>query len=340
MINYYLCLGFACVNLMFSSVTSVNSQSLEERSADVSGEYFVQAFIGNCAQNAGYFERTIAASEAMGFNTLPDDLAPLVAPQDPRAEFKGYFVDQGEAAPYFLGVSRGNIDQEIFMTCTIANPYINSTEVVVALDSFLDLRQPDLDETGMGQRYRSWSTDNWGRGSSIELTDAGPMGYSGATLSMIAPQVYFPDQVRTESSATSLGSTESLILDQLTCKRGYSVIDVFVELEKHGYIDTSGMIGIDGISCFRIEGGIELNDLVFNTVCGQEIDTRTVEIFPDFLWKAPGCCARQQLSLGTSHSESVVIDWYKETFGFGPANARIRSNNTTLGDETELMCID
>jgi len=149
----------------------------------------VRAFLGNCAQNPGNFEIVIDASKAMNFKDLPEEMKPLLAPPDPDAKFVGFFADSGEGAPYFIGVSMGEIEAEKFVTCTIANPYINTSEVVAALEIFAQLTRPDHDETAMGQRYRFWSTNDWSQGSSISLTDAEPMGYGGATLAMIAPSI-------------------------------------------------------------------------------------------------------------------------------------------------------
>lgn len=168
---------------------SANGQTLSERAAGVSGESFVRAFLGNCAQTPGNFDIVVNASKAMNFKDLPEEMKPLLAPQDPNANFVGFFADSGEAAPYFIGVSTGEIETGKFVTCAIANPYINTAEVVAALESFAQLTRPDHDETAMGQRYRFWSTNDWSQGSSISLTDAEPMGYGGATLAMIAPSI-------------------------------------------------------------------------------------------------------------------------------------------------------
>jgi hypothetical protein len=166
-----------------------HSQTASERAAEVSGDDFVRAFLGNCAQSPGDFAQVVAASKALGFADLPDEMKPLIAPQDPEAEFVGYLVQTGEAAPYFLGVSKSVVDGQSVTACTIANPYIKTAEVVSALQSFVLLRDPDDDETAMGQRFRIWFADELPQGAYILLTDAEPMGYDGATLSLLAPSI-------------------------------------------------------------------------------------------------------------------------------------------------------
>jgi hypothetical protein len=180
-------LVFLCGVLLVPLMTS--AQTASERAAKVSGDDFVRAFLGNCAQSPGDFDRIVSASKALGFADLPEEMKPLMAPQDPKAEFVGYYAETGEAAPYFVGVSRSVVDGQSFTACAIANPYIDTAEVVSALQSFLQLGDPADDETAMGQRYRIWIADELPQGSYISLTDAEPMGYGGATLALLAPSI-------------------------------------------------------------------------------------------------------------------------------------------------------
>ncbi len=165
----------------------VIAQTASEKAAAVSGEDFVRAFLGNCAQNAGNFDIVIAAAEALGFADLPEEMKPLLAPQDPQTEFVGYYAQSGDGAPYFLGVARGDLEGRSFTICSVANPYIETAQVVSALEKFADIGVPDHDESAMGQRYRVWLVDEWSQDAFISLTDAAPMGYSGAILAMSAP---------------------------------------------------------------------------------------------------------------------------------------------------------
>ena len=171
----------------FGLAGAASAQSLSERSKAASAEDFVRAFLGHCAQNAGYGGRTVAAAKTLGLGAVPEELAPLYAPLNPAAKFEGFFVNEGEGAPYFLGVTFALFEGQEMDTCAVANPYIETQKVVEALLSFAKLGQPDEDETQMGQRSRLWFTDDFAQGSFIILTDAEPMGYGGATLSISAP---------------------------------------------------------------------------------------------------------------------------------------------------------
>lgn len=176
-----------CCALLFPALAT--AQTASERAAAVSGEDFVRAFLGNCAQNAGNFDIVIAAAEVLGFSDLPVEMKPLLAPRDPRAEFVGYYAQSGDGAPYFLGVAKGDLDGRSFTICSIANPYIETAQVVSALEKFADIDAPDHDESAMGQRYRVWLVDEWSADAFISLTDAEPMGYGGATLAISAPSI-------------------------------------------------------------------------------------------------------------------------------------------------------
>lgn len=180
---------FLCGVLSMPLMTS--AQTTSERAAEVSGDSFVRAFLGNCGQSPGDFDRIVAASTALGFADLPEEMRPMMAPLDVNAEFVGYFAQTGGAAPYLLGVSRSIVEGQSITVCSIANPYIDTDEVVSALQSFVQLGDPDDDETAMGQRYRIWYTDELPQGSYILLTDAEPMGYSGVSLSLFAPSTNY-----------------------------------------------------------------------------------------------------------------------------------------------------
>jgi hypothetical protein len=183
------------INLPFASLllsmacSAASAQSISEKSAKVDGAAFVRAFMGNCGQNIGSIDRVLLAAKALNFAPLPADMIPLMAPQDPKAEFSGFFVTEGDGSPYMLGVSKSIDNGETLETCTLANPYINTASVVNAIGSLIKLGTPDIDESQMGQRFRLWMTDAISKGSIVSLTDAEAMGYGGATLSITSPSV-------------------------------------------------------------------------------------------------------------------------------------------------------
>ncbi|MEP1558049.1 MAG: hypothetical protein ABJJ90_15105 [Lentilitoribacter sp.] len=120
-----------CENSVVSN--EVSAQSLSEASQRVTGEAFVRAFLGHCDQNAGDIERVVSAAKSLGYRDLPDEMKPLIAPQDPYAEFDGFIALKGEGAPFFLGVSKAAFNGKPYVTCALGNPYIETAQVVSAL---------------------------------------------------------------------------------------------------------------------------------------------------------------------------------------------------------------
>ena len=78
---------------------TASAQTASERAAEVPGDEFVRAFIGNCAQSPGDFDRIVAASNALGHSDLPAEMKPLIAPQDPEAEFMAISLEQAKLPP-------------------------------------------------------------------------------------------------------------------------------------------------------------------------------------------------------------------------------------------------
>ena len=144
-----------------------------------------------------------------------------------------------------------------------------------------------------------------------------------------------------EDHEFDLGAIERHLISQLSCIESPNAIFSFLALQRVGKISAAEMVGIDGFSCFRIYGGIEINGLRFDSICGQEDNGLVVDLYPEFLWRAPGCCPVQFLSLGTSASFESVARWYLNTFHRpNLLSQAIRSEYTTFGDRTELLCSD
>ncbi len=182
--------GRSALFLPFTVISATATMAQDEStSADVSGESFVRAFIGNCGQNPGNFDLVVGIAEGIEAQEIPDEMRAMMAPQDPSAEFKGYFVQTGEGAPYMLGVSRSMSDGQMMVSCVVANPNIDTSSVVSAIESIISPGALEFDETQMGQRMRIWLTEDSAAGSYMALTDGEPMGYEGATLAMVAPGI-------------------------------------------------------------------------------------------------------------------------------------------------------
>jgi hypothetical protein len=166
---------------------SVSAQSLTERSKAASAEGLTRAFLGYCGQEAGRGNKIVSLAKAIGLGPLPDEMAALCDPPSSDVRVECFFENKGDGAPYFLSVTFQTLEGQEMTTCTVANPYIETKKVVAALSSFASLNEPDLQETQMGQRTRLWFTDETAQGSYVILNDAEPMGYGGATLSLVAP---------------------------------------------------------------------------------------------------------------------------------------------------------
>lgn len=138
-----------------------------------------------------------------------------------------------------------------------------------------------------------------------------------------------------------LAVLERHILMQLSCSDQPSPLFSFISLERLGKIEASEMVGFDSISCFRINGGIEVNGMRFNSICGYDENEQAQELYPQFLWRGPGTSPGQFISLGTEANFDIVAEWYIESFhGTRLLSQAIRSENTTFGDNTEVKCSD
>lgn len=169
------------------STGSASAQLLPERMKLVSGKSFVRAFLGMCAQNPGQYDRAVKMAKLLKFRNIPAKLKSIFGPMAADAEWKGYIVMEGDASPYFFGVSRAKSGSNLNVICAVSNPFIDISKVVSALSEFAELKQPIQDKKEMGQRYRLWPTESWSKDSYIFMTDSGPMGVDGVTLGFIAP---------------------------------------------------------------------------------------------------------------------------------------------------------
>ena len=163
------------------------SQSISERMTEASPVEFAQAFLGLCIQNGANPARTLEIAESLKLEPVPDEFKALVAPPDPSAEFHGFVFEEGEGAPFLLGIVFSTFDDEKMASCTIANPYIDSVSVAAALLDITEMDALIVDETQMGQRNRIWDTKDFVEGSMILLLDWEKMGVEGATLGFARP---------------------------------------------------------------------------------------------------------------------------------------------------------
>lgn len=182
--NSTMCVSIAGMLAVGPSV----AQTIAERMTEASPVGFSQAFLGFCIQNNADPSRTLTIAESLKLEKVPEEFKALVAPPDPSAEFHGFAVNEGEGAPFLLGIVFSKFDDEEMASCTIANPYIESAPVASALLDMAELEDLVFDETQMGQRTRIWDTSGFVEGSMIILLDSEKMGIGGATLSFVRPR--------------------------------------------------------------------------------------------------------------------------------------------------------
>lgn len=136
-----------------------------------------------------------------------------------------------------------------------------------------------------------------------------------------------------------LQEVKNHILQQLTCRKMPEPVFTFLALERLGKIKMSEMIGYDGISCFRIHGGIDVNGLKFTSVCGHSEDGLVRQLFPGWLWRGPGTSPGQFIAFGTSANFEATARWYTNNLSFRQfLNQAIETDGTYIGDPTEVRC--
>ncbi|MGB5559672.1 MAG: hypothetical protein WBN04_16890 [Paracoccaceae bacterium] len=168
--------------LSSSAYAAGTSQSMAE------AQVFAEAFTGICAQNSGRNDKVAAFARIMKFEELSSEMALAMGPQDSDAEFKGWIVVDETGLKYLLGVSQTRIDGKMLAACTIANPNLNTNDVVENLKGLLSLGEPRMDEEYAGQRTRAWSANGFGDGSSVYLVNAVRPTVEGATVSLRSPK--------------------------------------------------------------------------------------------------------------------------------------------------------
>ncbi|MGV8988181.1 MAG: hypothetical protein ACOH2H_18070 [Cypionkella sp.] len=134
---------------------------------------------------------------------------------------------------------------------------------------------------------------------------------------------------------------EQNLVEQLRCSQQPDPLFAFLALEKLGKIKASEMVGIDSMSCFRIDGGVDINGMHFDSICGYDANEQDQKLYPQFLWRGPGTSPSQFISLGSSADFKSVANWYIDTFqSTRLLSQSIISEHTSFGDKTEVKCSD
>lgn len=128
------------------------------------------------------------------------------------------------------------------------------------------------------------------------------------------------------------------VVEQLRCEVPPSPLPILEALAGAGLIDPRANLGFDSLSCFLIEGGIDVAGLRLNSVCAHEERDEIRAQRPDLLYRGPGTSPGQTLSFGTSANEPAVALWYAEVIGRRHLSEAISSEYTSVGDRTEITC--
>lgn len=128
------------------------------------------------------------------------------------------------------------------------------------------------------------------------------------------------------------------VIEQLTCNTPPSPLPILVALAQTGAINLDANLGYDSLSCFRIEGGVEVGGMRFSSVCAHEERAEVRDQRPDLLYRGPGTSPGQTLSFRTSANADVVAQWYLSNIGRKHLSEAINSEYTSLGDRTEVSC--
>jgi hypothetical protein len=151
---------------------------------------FVDAFVGLCISNPGRLDKVAATAQVLEYGDLPDDIALMLAPQAPDANFKGWLSLKGIGSPFILGISEGPFNDKTYQFCALSNPYISADAIMPRTIELLALGDQDIDETTAGQRMRSWLVPNIHEDGFLSINDISGMGYAGVTISFSAPRQY------------------------------------------------------------------------------------------------------------------------------------------------------
>lgn len=139
--------------------------------------------------------------------------------------------------------------------------------------------------------------------------------------------------------AFAFSELERMVLEELSCVDSPQATHILQALVKGKKISPSENIGYDSISCWKIDGGISISGMTFQSVCALEEDEFIRSHNPDLYYLGPGLLPAQRISFGASVSADVLSDWYFELFG--PVNlhsAISEGRDTTLGDASEVRC--
>lgn len=169
-----------CLFLLVFGTLSEKSQAQETGMASK----FTEFFVGACLRALPDLERMKAAARVMEWKPLEGDVAAMIAPADPKAEWQGWAVPEGDDL-FMFGVSESSMDSRKVSVCTTSAGELDQESLVQELQASLNLKLI-VDETDALQRARGWETSIDGQKLIVNLTTLSNSRMSPITLAGIA----------------------------------------------------------------------------------------------------------------------------------------------------------
>ncbi|MDZ4095932.1 MAG: hypothetical protein U1D35_13620 [Paracoccaceae bacterium] len=139
--------------------------------------------------------------------------------------------------------------------------------------------------------------------------------------------------------ASALSAFDRMVLEELSCARSpkpTAILQALVEAKK---INPADNIGYDSMSCWKIDGGISVAGMTFQSVCAFEEDDAIRSFNKDLYYRGPGTSPGQRISFGASVSGDELSDWYIQVFGPSKVSSAISEGvDTTLQEPSEVSC--
>ena len=130
---------------------------------------------------------------------------------------------------------------------------------------------------------------------------------------------------------------EEAFKEAMRCRSVPSPTAFFRAIDAAGRLDRENAYGYDSISCFPIIGGITVDGMTFEGICGFEENERVREQ-SDYFYRGPGTSPGQFVSFDTDASKSELLSWARGNIG-GPAIDRVVSYRKKIGEEgSSLDC--
>ena len=140
-------------------------------------------------------------------------------------------------------------------------------------------------------------------------------------------------------SASALSAFDRMVLEELSCARPPKPTGILQALVEAKKIVPADNIGYDSMSCWKIDGGISVAGMTFQSVCAFEEDEDIRSYNKDLYYRGPGTSPGQRISFGAAVNGDQLSDWYIEVFGPSKVSSAIsEGNNTTLQDPSEVSC--